>query len=223
MSLSDIFFPDNPKRREEVVRLHQCLVDCMDSNFYITNRLIELLNTHLGCKITPIEMKKDGTIKENCEIFIYTMNKIQEVLQGIDEELKKKLEPSLYQKLHDVTESDTTKMSIIKSVAHLITGFAGSAALGIVVKLCLNKVASLTMSRLVTIMAKIGVSAIGLVVGIAAGLTIELILSAIIGAIERDQLEKAIQELEGHLKEFKPASKEYYETILTVILKVSDK
>ncbi|XP_067401845.1 single-pass membrane and coiled-coil domain-containing protein 3-like [Emydura macquarii macquarii] len=223
MAFSDVFFPDNPKRREHVIRLHQELVDSIDSNFDVTNDLIGLLNTHLGGKITPIKMKENGTIKENCDILIETMNKIQEMLQGIDEKMKKNLEPSLYRKLHDVTESDTTKMKIIQSASNILADIVGSAAAGIIIKLVLKRVSLLALTNVVSIVAKIGASVFGLAAGVAIGVTVDMIFSAVLGAIEKKQLEESIQELEGHLNEFKPASKEYQKAIMGVIITISDK
>uniref|UniRef100_A0A286XSG5 Single-pass membrane protein with coiled-coil domains 3 n=1 Tax=Cavia porcellus TaxID=10141 RepID=A0A286XSG5_CAVPO len=76
MAQSDFLYPDNPRRRQEVNRLHQQLLDCLSDSFHATNKLIGVLNVHLGCKLASIEMKRDGTIKENCDIIIHAVTNI---------------------------------------------------------------------------------------------------------------------------------------------------
>lgn len=135
MAHSDFLYPDNPKRREEVNRLHHQLLDCLSDSFNATNKLIGVLNTHLGCKLASIEMKRDGTIKENCDIIIQAVMQIQKELQKVDEALKDKLEPTLYRKLQDIQERETEKIAIVQKVISVILGEATSAASTVAVKL----------------------------------------------------------------------------------------
>uniref|UniRef100_A0A8C8RJ88 Uncharacterized protein n=1 Tax=Pelusios castaneus TaxID=367368 RepID=A0A8C8RJ88_9SAUR len=215
MALSDLLYPGNPGKREKVTRLQQELIDCMELTFEATNELIEILNTHLLYKLSPIKMNKEGTIQENCDIFTATTKSIQDVLQDIDKKLSRKLEPDLYRKLHDLHETDHVKMRIVRAAFSLGAGSAGILVSGFIIKLAISKVATSALSQIATIMAKIGASVAGAVIGAAVGLGLDLIISAVTGAIERDKLEAAIQELEPLVKEFKSASRMYYKTIIS--------
>ncbi|TFJ96199.1 Single-pass membrane and coiled-coil domain-containing protein 3 [Platysternon megacephalum] len=219
MALSDILYPDNPARRERMVRLHQEMINCIELNFDATNELIGALNTHCQCKLDPIKMNMKGTIRENCDIFLAAIKSIQDKLQAIDERLKRELEPVLYQKLHDFEETDTTKMQILRNVVTGVSGFTGVVAIGIFIKLA-SPVVSRVLSQMSTLLVKISTSVIGAVAGMFLGVGVDLILSAILGAVERDQLEAKIRELNALVSEFKPASQKYYKTIIKISCKL---
>ncbi|XP_019370498.1 PREDICTED: single-pass membrane and coiled-coil domain-containing protein 3 [Gavialis gangeticus] len=209
MALSDLLYPDNPKRRQEVIRLHQELLDCMSVNFLATNELIGVLNAHLGCSIAHIQMRKTGTIKENCDIIIQAMGEIQQEVRKIDKEMKEKLDPMLYQKLCDIKEPEVGKIAIAHKVFSIILGEATSTAGLLAVKLIGSNVITNTVSKLVTLLAQIGASVLG-GIGIAIlGLGIDVVLQAILGAVERDQLLASVKSYEDHLAEFKTASEKY--------------
>ncbi|TFJ96200.1 Oligomycin sensitivity conferral protein [Platysternon megacephalum] len=166
-------------RREEVVRLHQELIDCIELNFDATSELIGVLNTHLQCELHP-------TVRENCDIFLAAMKSIQDMQQAIDGRANwSKLEPDLYRKLHDFQETDATKMQILHSVATAVSGLTGTVAMGIFVKLALSKVVTRVQSQIMMIMVKVGASMIGAVAGMLLGVSVDLILSAFLGAVER--------------------------------------
>lgn len=216
MAQSDFLYPENPRRRQEVNRLHQQLLDCLSDSYHATNKLIGVLNTHLGCKLAFIEMKRNGTIKENCDLIIQAMMNIQKELQKVDEALKDKLEPTLYRKLQDIKERETEKIAIVQKVISVILGEATSAASAVAVKLIGSNVTTGIISKLVTVLAQIGASLLGSIGVAVLGLGIDLIFQAILGAVEKTQLEEAIKSYEKHLVEFKSASEKYQYAIAEV-------
>uniref|UniRef100_A0A8C3SMV7 Single-pass membrane and coiled-coil domain-containing protein 3 n=1 Tax=Chelydra serpentina TaxID=8475 RepID=A0A8C3SMV7_CHESE len=217
MSFSDLLYPDNPARRERVARLHQEVINCIELNFDTTNELIGALNEHWQCRLHPIKMNMNGTIRENCDKLLAAIKSIQDKLQTIDARLKSNLEPDLYRKLHDFQEPDAKKMQTLKDVAKVMSGVS-AIALGIFVKLACSKVTTTLLSQMMTIVVKVGASVIGaMVIGTLLGVAVDLVLSTILGAIERDRLETAIQELNALVSEFKPASKEYNKAIMKTI------
>ncbi|XP_044847181.1 single-pass membrane and coiled-coil domain-containing protein 3-like isoform X2 [Mauremys mutica] len=220
MSWSDILYPDNRVRRERVARLHQELINCIELNFDTTNELIEALNTHCQFKLHPVKMNMNGTIRENCDMLLAAIKSIQDILQAIDKRLKSNLEPDLYRKLHDFQEPDATKMRILRNVATVVSSLAGTVAMGFFIKLALSQVVVIVLSQTAMALSIIGASLIGAVAGMIVGVGIDLILSAILGAIERDQLEAKIQELSELVSEFKPASKEYNKAIMKILCKL---
>lgn len=216
MAQSDFLYPENPRRRQEVNRLHQQLLDCLYDSFQATNKLIEVLNMHLGCRLDSIEMKKDGTIKENCDIIIRAMTKIQSLLQKVDEALKDKLEPTLYRKLQDIKERETVKIAMVQKIISVILGEATSAASAVAVKLVGSNLTTGIINKLVNVLTQIGASLLGSIGVAVLGLGIDMVFRAILGAVEKTQLEAAIKSYEKHLVEFKSASEKYHHAITEV-------
>ncbi|NXU78193.1 SMCO3 protein, partial [Oreotrochilus melanogaster] len=216
MALSDLFYPDNPKRRQELVSLHQELLDCMSTNFRATNELARVLNEHLGCTITYIQMRKSSTVKENCDIIIQAMSEIQHQVQKIDSDMKEKLEPVLYQKLYDIKEPELEKIAIAHKVFSIVLGEVTSTAGMVALKLLGSNLITFTVSKLISLLAQIGASVLGGISITVLGLGIEMIFHAILGAVERDQLLTAVTSYEKHLAEFKAASEKYQHAIREV-------
>ncbi|NWU97090.1 SMCO3 protein, partial [Upupa epops] len=213
MALSDLLYPDNPKRRQELIQLHQELFDCMSTNFRATNELTQVLNEHLGCTITNIQMRKSSTVRENCDIIIQAIHEIQHQIQKIDSDMKEKLEPVLYQKLYDIKEPELEKIAIAHKVFSIVLGEATSTAGMIAIKLLGSNLITFTVSKLVSLLAQIGASVLGGISITVLGLGIEMILHAILGAVERNQLLSAVRSYEKHLDEFKVASEKYQHAI----------
>ncbi|XP_006125946.2 single-pass membrane and coiled-coil domain-containing protein 3 [Pelodiscus sinensis] len=216
MALSDLLYPDNPKRRQEVIRLHQELLDCMLVNFHATDELIALLNTHLGCTISQIKMEKGGTIKENCDIMIRAMSEVQQEVWKIDKEMKEILEPMLYHKLYDIKEPEMEKIAIAHKVFSVVLGEATSIAGMVAVKLISSNIIIVAVNKLAALLAQIGASVLGGIGITILGLGIDMILQAILGAVERDQLLASVKSYEEHLAEFKMASEKYQQAITEV-------
>ncbi|NXC24884.1 SMCO3 protein, partial [Campylorhamphus procurvoides] len=216
MALSDLLYPDNPKRKEELIHLHQELLNCMSTNFHATNELVGVLNEHLGCTINHIQMRESSTVKENCDIIIQVMNEIQHQVEKIDNDMKEKLEPVLYQKLYDIKEPELEKIAIAQRVFSIILGEATSTAGVVAIKLFGSNLLTLTLGKLISLLAQIGASVLGGISITIIGLGIEMILHAILGAVERNQLLTAVRSYEKHLAEFKAASEKYQSAIREV-------
>ncbi|KAJ1083247.1 hypothetical protein NDU88_003406 [Pleurodeles waltl] len=223
MTFRHLLYPNNPKRRDEVIHLHQELFNCMSANVGATNRLIQVLNSNLHCKLAKIDLQYDRSIKENCDMFILRMTEIQQEVQKIDEKLKATLEPNLYQKLHDIRESEPEKIEIAQKVLSGILGQATTAAGAIIIKLIGSNVTTVIVNKLLALLAQISASVLG-TIGVAAfGLGIDVIVGAILGAVERDQLEASIKEYESYLDEFKPASETYQSAIRSITFQLEEK
>ncbi|NWI98438.1 SMCO3 protein, partial [Crypturellus undulatus] len=213
MVLSDLLYPDNPRRRQELIQLHQELLDCMSTNFHATNELAGVLNEHLGCTIPHIKIRETSTIKENCDIIIQAMSEIQHQVQKIDSDMKEKLEPVLYQKLHDIKEPELEKIAIAHRVFSVVLGEATSTAGMVAIKLIGSNFITLTLGKLVSLLAQIGASVLGGISIVILGLGIEMILHAILGAVEKNELLAAVRSYEEHLAQFRAASEKYQRAI----------
>ena len=219
MSWGDIFYPDNPKRREDVVRMTTKLKTLMEGNFDATNDLIDLLNKHVkpNPMLEHIRVDDTATIKANADVIIACISQIQTIVDEFDKTLSEKLDPELYRKLSDPNTGFKETLATAKKAVSATIGLAATVASIAVI------IAIKTGAILVKVVTSIGVLATSVIAGVVLGvlaLGIDMIASAIIGAIERDELEKTIKELEDALSEFEPASKEYTKTIVHVEVKL---
>ena len=215
MSWTDILFPGNPGRREEVVRLSTKLHNLMEFNFEATNDLIDLLNKEakLSNTIAKIYVDNTATVKENCQTILDKMNEVMRVVDKIDEDLAKKLEPEAYRKLKLPNMKFKDRIALAKKTvtAGLTVGMpvAGVVLIGVIKS-------GLILTKIVVAVGEITSCAVAtLVLGVLT-LGLDMIGSAIIGAIERNNLEAAIDELNKAMNTFDPASKEYTKTITRV-------
>ncbi len=216
MSWSDIFYPGNPERRETLIRKSQELRELMKNNFRATNQLIETLKEHLGLSFRPVALNEKATVKENCDVIIERICEIQVEVEKIDQQMKKKLEPTLYEKLKSMSLSvhDHQRFS---GVVCAVCGVAGSAA-WIAVGWLIKNGKILTNMRLTFGLIGTGIMAT-VVVGVLF-MGIGMIIQAILGGIERDQLERALEEYDTALKEFRPASEKYQDSITYVRIRL---
>lgn len=77
----------------------------MNSNFYATNQLTDVLNNNFNSSFRKICVNENGSVKENCDLIIECIHEIQAKLQTIDQELKEKVEPTLYERLKNISVS----------------------------------------------------------------------------------------------------------------------
>ncbi|XP_042323084.1 single-pass membrane and coiled-coil domain-containing protein 3 [Sceloporus undulatus] len=216
MNLSDLLYPSNQQRRQDVIDLHQELLDYMKLNFKVTNELIGTMNEHLGAKIPNITMKDSGTIKDNCDIIIQAMNSIQQEVQKLDKEIRNRLDPGMYQKLYDIKQPELEKIAIADQMVSIILGEATASAGAVAIKIICSNIVTFTVNKLVALLAQIGISVLGGIAITVFGLGIDVILHAILGAVERDHLLASIQSYEKHLVEFREAS-EIYQCVISEI------
>ncbi|XP_048011690.1 single-pass membrane and coiled-coil domain-containing protein 3-like [Megalobrama amblycephala] len=215
---SDLFYPDNPKRREELIRKSQQFQDLMENNFYATNQLIDVMNKHLNCSFQHITLNEDASLQENCKVMIECMHKIQEVVEKIDKELKEKLEPTLYEKLRN----KSLLPEDFKLVSIVVEGVCGVGTVAATTVIC---ILIHTEDILVDLVSQIGKFAAGTFACVGLGVVfmgIDMIVEAILGSIERDKLEKVLKEYDEALKEFKPASEKYQDNITYIRIKIEE-
>lgn len=221
MSWSDLFFPGNPERRERLIRKNQELIELMKNNFRATNQLIETLNKHLHMSFSPIALDEKATVKENCDVITKRIHEIQAEVEKIDTHLKEQLEPALYEKLlkSSLTVPDLNHVSVI--LTRFFCSAASISAIGIDVFCWLIKNGKI-LKNITLAISKIGIAVIG---GVVFGvlLVIGMVVEVFLGMKERDQLESALGEYEKVLKEFRPASEEYQDSITYVRIKIEER
>uniref|UniRef100_A0A673JBS8 Single-pass membrane protein with coiled-coil domains 3 n=1 Tax=Sinocyclocheilus rhinocerous TaxID=307959 RepID=A0A673JBS8_9TELE len=209
MSWSVIFYPGNPERRERLIRKSQELRELMKNNFRATNQLIEALKEHLGLSFRPVALNEKTTVKENCDVIIERIREIQAKVEKIDQQMKAKLEPTLYEKLKNMSLS-VHDYQLFSGVVSAVCGVAGTAAVVAVGWLIKN-------GKILTNMrSTFGLIGTGIMAAVVVGVLfmgIDMIIGAILGGIERDQLERALEEYDRALEEFRPASEIYQDSI----------
>ncbi|XP_055073888.2 single-pass membrane and coiled-coil domain-containing protein 3-like [Misgurnus anguillicaudatus] len=217
MNFADIFYPENPKMRETLIRKSQEIVELMKNNFRATNQLIDVLKEHLGLRFNPITLNERATVKANCDVLIQRIREIQTRLENIDKELMEKLEPDLYEKLKTRDLSIPERAKVSEVLRGIQCGFAGFAAPFVVGWLFQN------VAILGGITGTCWVIATGLLGGVVFGVLlmgIEMIFQGILGSIERDRLKQALKEYEDALEDFRPASEKYQDSITEVKLTI---
>nr|XP_055062682.1 single-pass membrane and coiled-coil domain-containing protein 3-like [Misgurnus anguillicaudatus] len=213
MSWSDIFYPGNPEKREQLIRKSQQFINLMEDNFYATNELIEVLNEYVGCHFSKITLNERGTLKENCDVLIQRIREIQVEVEKIDKRLKNKLEPTLYEDLKKMDLSMLLNMQKHINAVEIAIGVFGSVAAVIV---CWLLKSGFIFQTVVTKIGLIASSIIGTITIGVVFLGIDMIVQAIMGSIERDQLERTLKEYDTALENFKPASKKYQYSVTQV-------
>lgn len=219
MSWSDIFYPGNPGRRQEVVQLLTKLKTLMEFNFEATNDLSDMVNKHMSPSppLQHIFVDSQATIKTNSETIINQIEKIEDCVEKVDAELAKTLDPKIYRELHDPSVGFREKVAIAKkAVSATISVVATAAGVAVIAAIKTGAI----LKGIVTAIGVVKASAVAsLVIGVIA-LGIDMIASAIIGAIEKDKLDDAISDLEKALEKFDPASKLYTKTITKVEIRL---
>jgi len=201
----------------------------MKDNFAATNELITFLNkncgTAMGEPIASLTLDLTDSVSNNCKRMITKITEVQAVITKYDAALAAKLDPELYKKLStpDLSFMDTFKTAKV-SISIIIA--AGASIAGVVM---INAIK--TGALLVTMVTKVGVIATSCVASLALGVLamgVDMIASAILGAVERSKLNDAIDSLQSAQNDFEPATRLYTKTIykteakLEVLLGIDD-
>ena len=217
MSFGDLFFPGNPARRAQVTALSTKIKTYMELNFDSTNALIDLMNKHAtpSPNLRTISVDQSKTIKSNAQVLISTMENIQRCVEIYDKRLADSLDPALYRKLHDPNLSFQDVIANAKHAVSITIGVISTIASIAIIVAIKNGTFLVSLATKIT---RVGATAVaGLALGVLA-LGVDAIVSAILGSIEKDKLNAAIDDLQSILDEFEPASKDYNRTIIRVEL-----
>uniref|UniRef100_A0A672NCR5 Uncharacterized protein n=1 Tax=Sinocyclocheilus grahami TaxID=75366 RepID=A0A672NCR5_SINGR len=202
--------PCSQSERSKIIRRSQELIDLMKDNFEATNSLIEIANKHLHSSFSPITLNENATVKENCDVMIERVNQILAKVEEVDEEMKKKLGPTLYEKLQHMSLKDFNKVPAVDKAAITLVC---QISVGVLVVYLIKK--KKILETVTSIYCKI---ARGICASIVIGLAVDVIVSAIVGYIEQGKLDTALAEYEEALAVFRPASKEYQKAIYKVTI-----
>ena len=218
MSWSTIFYPGNPGRRDDVVRLSQKLYDLMTSNFRATNDLIDCLHEYVpppgGRKFLKVYLDSAKTIKENCQKIIDRMAEIQDYVDDMNEKLRDALEPELYKKLTNVETSFVSKFRLTNTLTSVSLGAIATATGAVLVGAIKS---GLILTNMVTKLGMIKTCACAsLVLGVLV-MGVDMIFSAIYGSIERDKLIEAVDDLTANIEQFEGPSIDYTKSIYKVV------
>ena len=213
---ADLFYPDNPKRRTQVVQLTQNMYDFMQANFRATNKLTDFLNENVEeASFAHIAVDENKSLKDNSNLLIGRIEAAQAIIEKIDNELAEKLDPGLYRVLTNVDLSFQDRMDTAQKATHVVTGVVITVA---AIAVCVAIASGGILAPVVAVLGALATSAIATtIISVIGGLGIGMIVGAITGAIERDQLNDAISQLEAQLKNFGPASQKYTESIYEVL------
>lgn len=147
-------------------------------------------------------------------MMIERVNQILAKVKEVDEELKKKLEPTLYESLqHMSLQSFNNIPAADKTAIKSVCPFPAA----VLVKSLMKQTRSLI--GMIFIFECISNGVVGsILMGLVVGFVItDVVVSGILGYIEQCKLETALEEYEEALSEFRPASKNYEKAIYEVM------
>ncbi len=150
-------------------------------------------------------------------MMIGCMHKIQAEVERINKMLKEKLEPTLYEKLRNLTSLTSTDFKIISKA---FMGIFGAASIGSTVLLSYLIKNGTILSSISGKFALIGAGALASLGLAVVFLGLDMIVEAILGKIEGDQLKAELEKYDRALEEFRPASEQYQDNITYVRIKI---
>ena len=210
MSFTDLFFPDNPKRRKQVIVLSTKLRTYIEEAFFASNDVADLLNTYL----TPIPNLEhhyaddNASIEVNSAVLTAVLENIQAVLTNGDEQLKASVDPGVYAVLTSEEISFTQKIETAKTA--IGSTVSAEAAVGVLTAVRISKIALAAFAAYLKVQ-KLAVASI--VLGVLA-FGLDFIVSAILGAVEKAKLVEAIDELQEAVDVLEPATKDFSRAVI---------
>ena len=205
--LSDLLYPDNPKRRAKVQDYVIKIKSSLETMTNDVNDVVDEINKVLKNTISKVEHYKD---EENLSNFFNKLIKKLDEIEStansaIDEDIS--IDTKVYQEVRDSIKGgrldDTDKLVDRLSKASSSLNAFIVALSGVSAKILAKTVFSAS-SRLV---AAFG----GTLGGVLLGLLVEVIVEAIMGAVERKELEDKIKELEDAFEVLKGARDDLHE------------
>ncbi len=149
-------------------------------------------------------------------MMIGCMHKIQAEVERIDKKLKEKLEPTLYEKLRNLSLTAADLKAISKAF-EAVCSIATVGATVLVGYLIEKGIILANITRKYAIIGAGTLASLGLAV---VFLGIDMIVEAILGKIEGDQLRAVLEKYDRALEEFRPASEQYQDNITYVRIKI---
>ncbi|ROL51225.1 Retrotransposon Gag-like protein 6 [Anabarilius grahami] len=122
-----IFDKKDKMKKEDLIRRTQTLHHCVHKYFSITNRLLEILNTHLNQSPSPaVSADESESIEKNCARLRDVMHMITEVSEREDRHVRKSIEPAVYQQIALSGVSLKDKAAVIKDLHQDTLGLLGN-------------------------------------------------------------------------------------------------
>ncbi|XP_067283492.1 single-pass membrane and coiled-coil domain-containing protein 3-like [Pseudorasbora parva] len=122
-----IFGKKDEAKKEELIRRTQTLHHYVHKYYHITNRLLDILNTHLNQSPSPaVEADERVSIEKNCTRVRDVMHMIDELSQREDRHVRKSIDPALYQQIALSGVSPKDKAAVIKDLHQDTLGLLGN-------------------------------------------------------------------------------------------------
>ena len=205
--LSDLLYPDNPKRRAKVQDYVIKIKSSLETMTNDVNDVVDEINKVLKNSISKVDHYKD---EENLsDFFNKLIKKLGEIESTADSVIEEdiSIDTTVYREVRDSIKGgrldDTDKLADRLSKASTSLNAFIVALAGVTAKILAKTVFSAS-SRLVAVLG-------GTLGGVLLGLLAEVIVEAIMGAIERKELEDKIKELEDAFDVLKGARDDLHE------------
>ncbi|XP_016403063.1 single-pass membrane and coiled-coil domain-containing protein 3-like [Sinocyclocheilus rhinocerous] len=119
-------------KNEQLIRSTQTLHHYVNRYFTITNRLLIIINTHFGESYSSVSADESKSIKDNCAIVREAMSMILEVSRRKEKQIRKIIEPDIYDKIAFTGVSLKDKAAVIRDFHADKLGVFGNICLPLV-------------------------------------------------------------------------------------------
>ncbi|XP_066578722.1 single-pass membrane and coiled-coil domain-containing protein 3 [Amia ocellicauda] len=217
MSWTDILYPENERKREEVYRLSQQFLEGLRSAFRVTNRLLKALNARMGCSLEPLELDEKATVKDNCRALVDCIRRVQREVEPVERALRERLEPAVYERLLCTTTPISEKIRTLETSSKAtLEVLQGKACLMLTACIMDGRI----LTRMVAVLGKVGTCMLANVAVGLIGLGVDVLISAILGAVEKRNLDLVLQEYRALIEDFRPANEKYQDDLTYVVYKI---
>ncbi|KAL1250899.1 hypothetical protein QQF64_018695 [Cirrhinus molitorella] len=125
--LSVLFGKKDDLKKEELIRSTQTLHHYVHKYFNITNRLLEILSTHLNQSPSPAVVANESeSIEKNCARVRDVMRLILDVSEKEDKHVRQSTEPALYEQIAFSGASLRDKAAVVKDLHQKTMGLLGN-------------------------------------------------------------------------------------------------
>ncbi|KAL3889178.1 hypothetical protein ACJMK2_001529 [Sinanodonta woodiana] len=218
MSWTDILYPGNSDMKIRLASLSGQLYTLVENCFVSVNHLIDSIHQYLpGLKFEKICMNDSKSLADNCNIIIGRVNEINAYVTQKGKDVELLIGTELFKQLSSPDTTFQQKIDIAKKAVTIITT-SGWLVGGVILAAMI-----ITGKILTNVVAKIGKLATCFLAFIVLGIfcsAVNMIISAVIGAVEKKKLKKALEEYEDAVKTFKTAANEFCENIMQIRVKL---
>ncbi|XP_069465770.1 single-pass membrane and coiled-coil domain-containing protein 3-like [Ambystoma mexicanum] len=207
MSFCDQLYPGNPRRRARAEQLYEQLRQHMLPNIVTANKVLRVLTSYLHRQLQMASMSRDPSLVENAVGLFSCLETFTHGMQRLDLRLKENLPANIYWKLGGSwaprTAEALLKYSNVSKALWLVTAVVIVVTVATVFRYTTDNIQQPWAGLLVLATIVVWTT---MCVYIRYG--IDLVISRLLGCMEKSRLESLIQQYERELEDMREAMRE---------------